>query len=189
MPRMLARFGLGGKGGERYHMSFDCKLPPRMKAKPSLALVLVLISGLFAARASFGDTWVTAQEVAQETEFAAHRPPPRQRTRSLAVADPEAPQIEVLRPNPLNGLKPPFAVELRFSARAGAEIDPGSLRVAYGFLGIDLTERIRKSATVTAEGLRADGVDIPRGDHRLTVRIADVRGRVGEREIRLSVGD
>lgn len=160
-----------------------------MKPIRFLAAAVALSAGLFSARAALAEVWITADELAREAEFASRPPPPRVRARSLVAADRDSPLIEVLRPNPLNNLKPPFAVELRFSARAGAEINPDSLRVAYGFLGIDLTERIRKSATVTPEGLRAESVDIPRGDHRLTVRIADVRGRIGEREIRIRVGD
>lgn len=135
------------------------------------------------------EAWVTADDMARETAFLEQPAPPRVKMRSMPVSDPDLPQIEVVRPNPLNNVRAPFGVELRFAARPGATIDPDSLRVAYGFMGIDLTERIRRTATVTADGLRADNVDIPRGDHRLTVRIADVRGRVGEKEIRIKVGD
>ena len=134
--------------------------------------------------------WVTAQDVAQESDFQSQNPSNlRARTRAFAPINPEAPLIEVVQPQILSGVRPPFPVELRFIARPGAQIEPGTLKVRYGMLGIDLTDRIRKGATVTPDGLKADKVEIPAGDHRLTVRIADSGGHVGEKEIRIKVGD
>ena len=133
---------------------------------------------------------VTAQDVAQETTYQIQNPSaPRARTRAFATPNPDAPLIEVVQPQILSGVRPPFPVELRFVARAGSQIDPGTLKVRYGMMGIDLTDRIRKGATVTPDGLKAEKVEIPTGDHRLTVRIADSGGHVGEKEIRIKVGD
>jgi len=158
-------------------------------------LVTVACSWLFLALAALfapavlAESWVTAEDVAREAEFLAIPAPPRTKLRSMPVTDPDLPQIEVLRPNPLDNVRPPFGVELRFAARPGTAIDPDSLKVVYGFLGIDLTDRIRRSATVTPAGLLADNVEIPRGEHRLTIRIPEVRGRTGEKEIRNRVGN
>ena len=149
----------------------------------------LLLAAFFAASAQAFEL-VTAQDVAQETTYKIQNPSsPRIRTRALATLNPEAPLIEVVQPQILSGVRPPFPVELRFVARSGAQIDPATLKVRYGMLGIDLTDRIRKGATVTSDGLRADKVEIPTGDHRLTVRIADSGGQVGEKEIRIKVGD
>ena len=134
--------------------------------------------------------WVTAQDVAQESAYQSENPPAqRVRSRAITPMNPDAPLIEVVQPQILSGVRPPFPVELRFVARPGSQIDPATLKVRYGMLGIDLTDRIRKGATVTPDGLRADKVEIPTGDHRLTVRIADSGGQVGEKEIRIKVGD
>lgn len=133
---------------------------------------------------------ISAQEVVQEAEFLRQNPESRAtRTRALATPNPEAPIIEVVQPQVLNEVRPPFPVELRFIPRVGLQIDPKSLNVRYGMLGIDLTDRIRKGATVTADGLKADKVEIPGGNHRLIVRIADFAGHVGEKEIRIKVGE
>lgn len=182
---IVVPFGLGGKAlasiiGSVIDGSFSA-----MKL-PSCTLGVVLLTALLPVSA---EEWVSASEVLREAEYQARSPEARPRTRALSKEDPEAPLIEVIRPNPLNNLKQPFPVELRFTARSGAPIDPKSLKVSYGFMGLDLTERIRKSATVTPEGLRAENVEIPKGEHRLTVRVADARGLVGERDIRIKVGE
>ena len=149
----------------------------------------VLFTALSAASAQAFE-WVTTQEVEQETAYQSrNQPAQRSLSRAITPINPDAPLIEVVQPQVLNSVRPPFPVELRFIARPGSQIDPGSLKVRYGMLGIDLTERIRKGATITADGLKADRVEIPTGDHRLTVRIADSGGHVGEKEIRIKVGD
>lgn len=152
----------------------------------SCTLGFVLLSLILPASAA---EWVSESDVLREADYLSRSPDARPRTRSMSKEDPEAPLIEVIRPNPLNNLKQPFPVELRFTARSGAPIDPKSLKVSYGFMGLDLTERIRKSATVTPDGLRAESVEIPKGEHRLMVRVADARGLVGERDIRIKVGE
>jgi hypothetical protein len=149
----------------------------------------LLFFAFFAASAQAFEL-VTAQDVAQETTYQIQNPPvQRALTRAFATPNPDAPLIEVVQPQVLSGVRPPFPVELRFVARAGSQIDPGTLKVRYGMMGIDLTDRIRKGATVTPDGLKAEKVEIPTGDHRLTVRIADSGGHVGEKEIRIKVGD
>ena len=149
----------------------------------------LLLAAFFAPSAQAFE-WVTAQDVAQESAYQSqNRPTQRSRTRAIVPLNPDAPLIEVLQPQVMSGVRTPFPVELRFIARPGSKIDPATLKVRYGMLGIDLTDRIRKGASVTPDGLRADKVEIPTGDHRLTVFIADSGGHIGEREIRIKVGD
>ena len=52
----------------------------------------------------------------------------------------------------------------------------------YGWLGIDITARLLEHATETAYGLSAKNVDLPFGDHTITVSIADSNGRTGSRK-------
>lgn len=105
-----------------------------------------------------------------------------------AAPRPDAPAIRVLAPvlggEPLGN---PMRIELVFTAAADAEIDPGSFRAQYGALRIDLTDRIVGRVTVGKGGLVVDNVVIPRGNHRLWLRIADTKARVGETELRFSV--
>lgn len=172
-----------------FHFNISCcdiMLPPRTFELRHSLLCLVFMLSACAVQAS---AWVTEDDARREAEFQQVTPLKPDRTRAISPVDVEAPLIEVIRPNPLNNLSLPFAVELRFSSRSGAPIDPNSLRVSYGFMRVDLTERIRKSATVTAEGLRAESVEIPKGKHRLNVTVADTVGHVGEKEIQFSVGE
>jgi hypothetical protein len=57
----------------------------------------------------------------------------------------------------------------------------------YGWLGIDITARLLEHATETADSLSAINVDLPSGDHSITVSISDSAGRTGSRVLRLSV--
>jgi hypothetical protein len=57
----------------------------------------------------------------------------------------------------------------------------------YGWLGIDITARLLEHATETADSLSAKNVDLPSGDHSITVSISDSAGRTGSRVLRLSV--
>ena len=159
------------------------KRPPPYLSVPRLAAILaVAASGILPSLPAMAFELVSHAEMEQEIRDGK---PPKIRTRS--VPDQNAPNVDLVLPVKLDGVKAPFPVELRFSAKAGAQIDPASFKVSYGFLGIDLTERIRKAAAVRADGIRAEKVEIPPGSHRLTVRITDSAQRVGEREIRLTV--
>ena len=90
----------------------------------------VLFTALSAASAQAFE-WVTTQEVEQETAYQ-NRNQPAQRSLSRAITpiNPDAPLIEVVQPQVLNSVRPPFPVELRFIARPGSQIDPGSLKFA-----------------------------------------------------------
>ena len=54
-------------------------------------------------------------------------------------------------------------------------------------IGIDITARLLEHATKTANSLSAQNVDLPVGDHKITVTIADNHGRTGSRVLRMSV--
>jgi hypothetical protein len=125
---------------------------------------------------------VTADEVARDAAAA----PPRLTPRAAPV--PDAPRIRVLAPTLAGApLGNPIRIDLAFSAAADAEIDPASFRIQYGVLRIDLTERVLARVTVQKTGLKVDDVVIPPGQHRLLLRIADSKARVGEAELRFTV--
>jgi hypothetical protein len=118
-------------------------------------------------------------------DSAAPEPPPPPRTRS--VPNPDAPAIVVAAPDEGRALRAPLSIRLQFVARGGAAIDLSSFRARYGFLGIDVTARLLQHARLTAAGLEADNADIPAGDHRLRLEIADTSGRRAERSIRFVI--
>ena len=56
-------------------------------------------------------------------------------------------------------------------------IDIQSFRATYGWLGINITGRLLEHATKLPDSLVAENVDLPVGDHRVTVAIANTRAR------------
>lgn len=126
---------------------------------------------------------VTPEEVRAEAQARIEEPP---RMRSFPT--PGAPKIQVLQPE-ISGtpLQNPIRIELQFSSASDADIDPGSFRAYYGFLRVDITERIVKSVRVAKSGLTVENAEIPRGKHRLLLRIADSKERVTETELRFTV--
>jgi len=101
---------------------------------------------------------------------------------------PGAPQVIILAPSLLTPVrKTPVRIEISFQAEAGAHIVPESFRVTYGMLRLDITERLRKHGTLTAQGAVAEKAEMPAGDHRLYLKIADDQGRVTEQEMHITV--
>jgi hypothetical protein len=114
-------------------------------------------------------------------------PPAGPRSRSLR---PQAPQIRVIAPQAAGeGAVPaPLRLELGFSAAApGARIVPGSFRLLYGVLRIDLTERVRGAASISEQGVLLERAVMPPGAHRLWAQVSDDQGNLGEQELRFRV--
>jgi len=82
----------------------------------------------------------------------------------------------------------PLRLEVAFTPAPGARIVPSSFRVLYGLLKIDLTDRMRRHATVTETGVVVDGAKVPDGQHRLFLQVADDKGNTAEQELRIRVG-
>jgi hypothetical protein len=140
------------------------------------ALSFALLTLPIAART----TWdlVTREEQARDNA-AAHRPGP---------ADlPAPPLIQLLRPDISRPISNPTTIEVRFSAGSGAAIDMRSFRATYGWLGINITNRLLEHATKTSDTLLAQNVNLPLGNHRVTLSIADMSGKTASRTFRFSV--
>lgn len=136
-----------------------------------------------AARAAGGPVW----PLVTEAEAAASRAaPPPPLTRNVPL--PGAPRIEVVAPGDANAvLRPPLTIHLRFVAAPGAVVDPASFRAFYGFLRLDITDRLRRHARIDASGLTAENVGLPSGEHRVSVALSDTLGRTGRQEFRIQV--
>lgn len=152
------------------------KLP--MSTRP---LLLWALLGLTATVAQAFDL-VSAEEMARDR---AAPEPPAQRS----MPHPAAPRIELLAPAIGKPLPAPMDIRLRWSAVEGASIDTASVRVKYGRLGIDVTQRVLGAARVTLEGIDAPGAKLPAGEHRLAVEVADNQRRVARREFVVEVVD
>lgn len=100
---------------------------------------------------------------------------------------PAPPEIELLRPDISTPIKNPVTIEARFRAGPGASINMGSFKAVYGWLGINITSRLLEHASKTPNGLVAENVDIPSGDHKVTLSIADNNGKTASRTFQFSV--
>jgi hypothetical protein len=63
----------------------------------------------------------------------------------------------------------------------------GSFRATYGWLGINITRRLLEHAVTTPNSLSAENVNLPRGNHRVTLSIADTSGKTASQTFRFSV--
>lgn len=161
------------------------------RAMPGVSSVIGLLGATlvgFAAGGACAQPFdaVTADEAAQAA-LATQRPasvPSITRGASGRVG----PTIRVLAPpDPSTPQHPPLHLELAFVAASGRQIVPASFRVFYGPIRVDLTERLRRHATISAGGVVVDQAMMPEGLHRLYVQIADDRGAVSEHEIQIRV--
>ncbi len=105
-------------------------------------------------------------------------------TRSL-----DAPLIEVVTPDAATPVQSPVDIYVKFEPGPGAKIVLDSLHIRYGVIGLDVTDRIRKAATVTEQGIRAKGAELPAGSHTMSIEIADSIGRKGKQKFKFRVGD
>jgi hypothetical protein len=100
---------------------------------------------------------------------------------------PAPPEIELLRPDISTPIKNPVTIEAHFRAGPGASINMGSFKAVYGWLGLNITSRLLEHASKTPNGLVAENVDIPSGDHKVTLSIADSNGKTASRTFQFSV--
>lgn len=151
-------------------------------------LLCLALLGATAASHAEGFELITAEEAQQEAEAAAAAPR-EVRTRGLPVAKPGQPAIEVVTPTVAgNAVNAPVRIEAAFKPAPGTRIVPSTFRVLYGLLKIDLTDRMKKHATVTEQGVVVDQARVPAGQHRLFLQVADDQGNTAEQELRLRVG-
>jgi len=105
------------------------------------------------------------------------------------AADLNSPSITVVKPDRGQPIQPPVDIEVRFQAAEGSSVSVPSLKIKYGFLGLDITQRILQApgVQVSAGGLRASGAQLPSGSHKLLIQIADNYGRTGRQPLEFTV--
>ena len=73
-----------------------------------------------------------------------------------------------------------MALNVDFKSRGGVAIDPKTVKVLYNKTPtVDLTDRVRPS--VTPDGIRLTGAQVPAGEHQLRVEVADTEGRISSK--------
>src|SRR5215472_857124 len=98
-----------------------------------------------------------------------------------------APTIRIEEPDITRPIKSPVKIRISFQAAANARIVVNSLRVRYGFLGIDITRRILAHARPTPSGVSVEDAELPRGRHKVTIQIAENLGRVGAQSVDFNI--
>lgn len=149
------------------------------------AVVAALLASVSAVADTDGFQLVSPREYKSELS-ARHRPHARFVTRGAEL---NAPTITVIKPEHSAALQPPVDIQLRFAAAEGATVNVSSLKIMYGFLKLDVTQRILKApgVEVSADGLKANGAQLPSGNHKLLIQIADSLGRVGQQPLEFTV--
>ena len=143
-------------------------------------IVGVIASLCFGIRRASAWSLVTRQQQRRENAAAHEQNAPAQ-TRS------GAPTIRIEEPDITRPVRSPVNIGIRFQAAANARIAVNSLRVRYGFLGIDITRRILAHARPTPTGVFVEDAELSRGQHRVTIQIADNMGRVGVKSFDFNV--
>lgn len=96
------------------------------------------------------------------------------------------PGIDTL-PTPDKGVDgKPFRLSVRFMPSNGVPIDPATVRVFYRRdPPVDITQRIKPF--ITPGGIDAPSVVVPSGSHILEIEATDKEGRIGRRQLTLTV--
>jgi hypothetical protein len=92
-----------------------------------------------------------------------------------------------VRPDISRPINNPVTIEVQFTPGPGSSVDMTSFNATYGRLGINITRRLLDHAVAGPSGLAATDVELPSGDHRVTLSIADTAGRTASKTIRFSV--
>jgi hypothetical protein len=157
-------------------------MSPRL---PAFIVPALLAAALAAAAGAAGFQLLSAGEY--RSELAARAAPGA--SLALRSADLDAPTITVVSPAGSGAITPPVDIDLRFKAAPGATVDPKTLKILYGFLKIDVTQRIVSApgVEISAGGLKANGARLPSGDHKLLIEVADNLGRTARQPLEFTV--
>jgi len=158
--------------------------------RTSVLSLALLLGAMHASRAADEAFELITPAEAQQAAKAEASAPSEPRTRALPLPKPGQPAIRVVTPNtPSSSTVPaPVRIEVSFKPANGTRIVPSTFRVLYGLMKIDLTDRLKKHATVTESGVIIDQAQVPAGQHRLILQVADDQGNTAEQELRLRVG-
>jgi hypothetical protein len=146
-----------------------------------IAICTTLCLGLGLAQSVLASDWLVTEDE-MNASLAAPEP---MRTRAVPV--PGAPRIDLQAPVINAPVKAPVNIRLAFNTESPAQARPDSFKAYYGRLRIDITQRLLGAAKVTADGIQVDGAALPKGQHRLSLRIEDSMGRTGERTFEFEV--
>lgn len=97
------------------------------------------------------------------------------------------PTIELLNPQLLSQvIKSPTRIELLFKP-SDSPVNLSTFKVLYGKARFDITGRIMKKAKVGPNTIVVEEAELPEGEHRFAILIADMQGRSSSREFSVRV--
>jgi len=136
---------------------------------------------------SGGENFQLISDSEYQNQLGFKRPPVL--TRGFTVTPKGSPKINVKKPTISDVVASPTNIEISFEASDDAQIDVDSLEVLYGWLALDITDRIKKHAELSVKGLVASNVSLPEGEHTITIIIKDSKGREAEKELSFSIAN
>jgi len=104
-----------------------------------------------------------------------------------STISPDAPKIELLSPNLDSTISSPTQIQLKFLPKTQETTQPETIRILYGTLQIDITNRLLGVAQVTAQGINLKEAALPKGNHKITLNVQDSEGRVGSKTIEFEI--
>ncbi|HUZ73123.1 MAG TPA: hypothetical protein VMU87_09060 [Stellaceae bacterium] len=157
---------------------------PINRASGAASLALLLPAALLAAasiRPAGAFVLVTPQEAANNAKA------PHLRALEPSLPPGALPRIDVVSPPLAADIRSPVDIRLKFVPTKGAVILPDTFRAYYGWLGIDITDRIREHASITAAGLTVKDAELPSGSHDITLEIKDSHDQEAKREVSVTI--
>jgi len=164
------------------------------KQNKTMVAVLALAAGFGAAtmasaapKADAAAQWslVSPKEAVEETSAetsGAYKAP------SEALSkDPFAPAIQVLIPRIDAPTKPPFNVRVEVKPVGNLGVDYKSLKIRYGWMGLDVTARMLQYGKWQGNAFIVSGAVAPAGTHNFKVSIADTAGHRAEADMKVVV--
>ncbi len=146
-----------------------------------------LAAALLAAALSSMATVAECGWLITPEEAARAGPPPVADALPAAAEEGPGPLIVVMNPKALERLHSPVNILVRFEAGGSGEPpDMQSLTVTLrGFISIDITDRLR--AYLLGATLAVREAELPVGNHRIRLMVADVAGNLSARDVTLIV--
>lgn len=106
---------------------------------------------------------------------------------SLSAPATGGPLIELVNPQLLSqAVKSPARIELLFKPKDGA-VNLATFKVHYGKARFDITSRILRKAKIGANSILIEEAELPEGEHRFAISIADIQGRMSSQEFMVRV--
>ncbi|MBF0328615.1 MAG: hypothetical protein HQL10_05620 [Nitrospirae bacterium] len=104
----------------------------------------------------------------------------------VTVISDQGPSVNIESPELTRECKPPVKVVARFIPNNGKDVDLSTLKVEMlKFISIDLTSKVMPYATT--EGIFAEDLPLPSGNHKIRLSIGDTGGGVTRLQFEIKV--